>query len=173
MKAMLSMLFALHSYKQLCFQTKALLLMRLPSRSGVGRSLSCRTWARFQTHCTTSQKSIMIVPRGGYYNSNTDGSNVPITTRSFASTTSGNPAETSNHQTHNIEPIVSDYSEISGKLKAAKFGDRSYLSTADVVASQQHRVVFILGGPGKLIPFCTMLRYHKIPILKYTLVFYV
>lgn len=169
MKAMLSMLFALHSYKQLCFQSKAL-LMRVPGNNGMGSSLSCRTWARFQSHGNTKdrmfpQSYIKIVPRGGYYNSNTDDSNVPITARSFAST-SGNPAETSNHQTHIIEPIVSDYAEISGKLKAAKFGDRSYLSTADVVASKQHRVVFILGGPGKLVQYCTMLSYHKMLILK-------
>jgi hypothetical protein len=51
-----------------------------------------------------------------------------------------------------FEPIVQNNSEISGKLKAAKFGDSSYFSTAGVIASKQHHVVFILGGPGGWLP---------------------
>jgi len=42
----------------------------------------------------------------------------------------------------------SEYSTIVGNLKEETFGDLDYLSTQDVARSGQHRVIFILGGPG-------------------------
>lgn len=166
MKAMLPMLLALHSYKQLCLQAKALVI-RLPSNSNfvISRNLrSCGTYVGLKLHKKDHKASRIggnlfhfpsVVPRGGYYHSNTDGA-LPLSTQSFSTSSSTSAAceisgekNFSNHQSRVIEPIVQDYSEISGTLKAAKFGDRPYLSTADVVASRQHRVVFILGGPGE------------------------
>jgi UMP-CMP kinase len=41
-----------------------------------------------------------------------------------------------------------DYTKIVGQLKSSQFGEIPYLSTADVATSGQHRVLFVLGGPG-------------------------
>jgi hypothetical protein len=168
MKAMLHMLLALQSYKRLCLQAKALVI-RLPSNNNFvvsSNSRSCGTYVGLKLHKRDQKVSriggrffhfpsaVTVVPRGGYYHANTDGS-LPLNTQSFATTSTSEACEISgesnfsNHQSRVIEPIVQDYSEISGKLKAATFGDRSYLSTADVIVSKQHRVVFILGGPGE------------------------
>jgi hypothetical protein len=173
MKAMLPMLLALHSYKQLCLQAKALLI-RLPSNSNFvvsSNSRSCCTLVGLKSpkkdhKCTRIggrffhfPSAVTVVPRGGYYRSNTDcgSGSLPLNTQSFATSSSAvgetlSESNFSDHQSRVIEPIVQDYSEISGKLKAAKFGDRSYFSTSDVIASKQHRVVFILGGPGEWLP---------------------
>jgi hypothetical protein len=174
MKAMFPMLLALHSCKQLCLQAKALLI-RWPSNSNLvvsRNSRSCCTWVGLKSPKRDHEFSriggrffhfpcaVTVVPRGGYYRSNTDcgSGSLPVHTQSFATSSSavgetlGESNFSSDHQSRVIEPIVKDYSEISGKLKAAKFGDRSYVSTADVIASKQHRVVFILGGPGEWLP---------------------
>eukprot|EP00591_Stephanopyxis_turris_P005200 CAMPEP_0195519804 /NCGR_PEP_ID=MMETSP0794_2-20130614/15526_1 /TAXON_ID=515487 /ORGANISM="Stephanopyxis turris, Strain CCMP 815" /LENGTH=443 /DNA_ID=CAMNT_0040649025 /DNA_START=202 /DNA_END=1530 /DNA_ORIENTATION=+ len=41
-----------------------------------------------------------------------------------------------------------DYSSITGKLQPSMFGDVPYLSTREVSKGKQHRVLFVLGGPG-------------------------
>lgn len=134
MKVTLTMLLLLQSYQQLCSQARAFLVslpnlsMKLSSSFHSAGARVLRSHARLDNK--QSRRIFLSLSRGGY----TKDSHVEHTSLSESLTFGGASAL--------------DYSTITGKLKLAKFGDRSYLSTEDVVASNQHRVVFILGGPG-------------------------
>lgn len=134
MKVTLTMLLLLQSYQQLCSQARAFLVsspnlsMKLSSSFHSAGTRLLRNHARLNNK--QSRRIFLSLSRGGY----TKDSHVQNTSLSESLTVGGASAL--------------DYSSITGKLKLAMFGDRSYLSTEDVVASNQHRVVFILGGPG-------------------------